>query len=551
MAVIQSLFNSSSFSPYAGQNMLNAMRASSQGASFGASPASIPGSTISSGNAAASGAVAAGNSAVSAANGAVNAGRDAVAYGNGAISAGNAAVANGLDAVNAAQNSVQDGKNAVSAASGVMDLVRDSGGQVQQSITNINNLAGTVGNDADSIRNMAGLSASFVPLISNQANVVNNSALGLQGSANDIREVVKGLTPYEDQMKSYASQLWDQGSETYRRGVGFYDNAAALLAMDQSVGGLVSKYIDIINGYDPTFKVEQAATDTALAHKNANDAMTRDLARRGVNVSSGAALAARQNLAATYEAALAGAKTTARNQAIQDQKVALDDAMRHVMELAGQGDATTRNGAEMQNAGQGALKDAEGVRNDMVNGMNIAASIDKGAADLFVAAGDMFGKAANVAGTSGELYGAAGKLTTDQADMYKKATDALNAFLGVQNDAERNVQSAYSNLNDSNKALQSAYGNLNDSNKILQSAYGNMNDAQKILQSGYGNLQTAYGTLERAQEGTAGYYANLFRTLQSGGGGGGVQIVNNDEYNAERLMRDAAFHSTYDKNNSY
>ena len=527
MAIIQSLFNGTSFSPYAGQNMLNAMRNSSQTSSTTKSSSFSPASAISSGNSAISGAVSAGKSAVSAAN--------------DAVSAGNAAVSNGRDAVNSAMGAVADGRNAISDASSILDAVRSGGDQVQQEITNINNSAGQIGRDADAIRSAADLTGSFVPLISNQAGAVNDAAIGLRGNADDIRNLVQGLTPYEDQMKSYASQLWDQGTETYNRGVGFYDNAEALLAMDKSVGGLVSQYIDIINGYDPTLKVEQAATDTALAHKNANDAMTRDLARRGINGSSGAAIAARQNLAATYEAALAGAKTTARNQALQDQKVALDDAMRHVMELAGQGDSTTRSGAEMQNAGQGALRDAEGVRKDMIAGQGEAANIDKAAADLFNSAGELFGTAAGVAGKSGELYGTAGNLTSNQADLYKKAADALNAFLGVQNDAERNVQSAY--------------GNLNDSNKILQTAYGNMNDSQKILQGAYGQLQTAYGTLERAQEGTADYYSKLFGTmLNSGGaggaGGGGVQIVNNDQYNAERLMRDAEFHSTYEKNRS-
>lgn len=290
--------------------------------------------------------------------------------------------------MNAAENSL--GKM-LSAAKGAVSSVDANNAQLSQAvnghITNMTSQADKINSVAENIGNQAGAVSDW---------------------ASKVGATADSLTPYAQSMKDYASSVYGQGQT-------LVDQGNQLLGTWSNFAPLVGKYTESLKSLDPNNKVSMAAHDVQSSFRNTQGQNTRALSRMGVDPSSGAFQAQKAQWDQALATALAGAKTRARNQGLQEQINALASGL-------GVGSNLAQAGAQIGVQGTGAMSQA---------------------GDLLGGAANIINQQGGLYGTAGQLAGTAGNLMNSQAGVYQSAGSlqqaagqlALNLGLQTQQQA--------------------------------------------------------------------------------------------------------------------
>lgn len=302
-------------------------------------------------------------------------------------------------------------------------------------------LSSATGRNAQAAASAATIS-NYTPKIAGAADAVRGQAQATIPLAGKTEAAVDALSPYAAALKSYGDQLFNEGASMVESGRGLEGFGKALFGMDASGGGLIGQYIDNIMQYDPELKVSQAASDVQNAAENAQAQNDRNLARRGVNSSSGAALVARENAARTLAAILAGAKTNARQAAQNEQNTALRNALADAASLFDKGIEAQRAGAGVQGLGADTTGKAADVQKDIVNGLTQVAGIRESIANMFGKVGNILGEAgANEARAAAAMRDSAG-VDAQIAGYYDKLHNTLKQNGGFVSGGSQVVNSA-------------------------------------------------------------------------------------------------------------
>lgn len=293
----------------------------------------------------------------------------------------------------------------VNAANQGVNAANQAGAQVNSSILNMNQNAG---------------------LATNAAYSMSGSISNVQDNARLVNQQAGALLPYASTLRGYADTMWDQGTGLVGRGNSVLNTGSDIMNLNAGAGGIAGDYVNWLNSVDPNKYVSGAASDVQSSYSNASGQLDRSLSRSGV--SSGRALSMKEQFAQGLAAALAGAKTRARQQGLADKGKALTGAMEAARGMFETGGNLTRTGVESQTA---------------------AASSQSSAANIEGQAGSLYGQA-------GALHGQAGQLQGAQADAYTRAGQAYGAAgqLAIGN-ADMMVK-AYGNVTSANNALSEA-----------------------------------------------------------------------------------------------
>lgn len=217
---------------------------------------------------------------------------------------------------------------------------------------------------------------------------VNNSIQNINRQANS-------LLPYASTLRGYADTMWDQGTNIVGTGNSILNTGTDILNLNTGASGIAGEYVNWLNSVDPNKYVSGAASDVQSSYGNVTGQMDRNLARSGV--SSGQSLSVKQQFHQGLMAALAGAKTRARQQGLADKGKALTGAMDAARGMFETGGNIVRTGVESQTA-----------------------------------AGSSQTSAANIEVQAGQLHGQAGQLAIGNADLmikaYGSSTAANNAL---------------------------------------------------------------------------------------------------------------------------
>ena len=302
--------------------------------------------------------------------------------------------------MNAADSAAQGG---ISAAQGGVSAANQAAANAQSYITNMNQYAGQAAQSAAGI-------GTAITNVNNAAGQVNQSAAA--------------LTPYASQLNGYGQQVFNQGLGLYNYGQQYLAGSSDILGLNANAGGLTGQYVNALMSIDPNRYVSAAASDVNSSYGNARGQMERELARSGVS-GGGRSAALNQQWAQAMAAALAGAKTRARQVGNNERLAALGSGFTAAQGMAGTGGTLSAQGVQAQTAGGGMV--------------NQAAGITANQGQLYGQAGTLYGQAGSLGGTQANAYTNAGQLTQGAGQLGISAAglqvNAANALASAQQTA--------------------------------------------------------------------------------------------------------------------
>lgn len=235
----------------------------------------------------------------------------------------------------------------------------------------------------------------------------------LRKSAANVRGLTQGIADTGNTITNQGAQMYGLGSD--------------ILGLNlNSDSPLVANYVRYINSLDPNARVAQAASDVQASYANALGQAERDLARRGVSATSGAAGALRRNYMQALAAAQAGAKTNQRAAGKEAQGAALKEALSAAM-------GAQKTGTELQATGANTVANA---------GTNEAK------------AGDLFAAAARIETT---VSGNMAELIKTNMGAAQAAVNAYNYLTKAQQDAAREANARGNDSEGVAASLQGTY----------------------------------------------------------------------------------------------
>lgn len=317
---------------------------------------------------------------------------------------GNNSMANSLNAAQGGVGFAQQGINAANIASG----------QANDSVFRLNTNAALATGAAQ------GMSGNIFN-VEQQAGLVNQ-----QG---------KAMLPYADTLKGYANTLWDQGLNVVGQGNSIIGSGNDILNMNAGASGLSGDFVQWLNSIDPNSYVSSAASDVQSSAVNAQGQMDRSLSRSGV--SSGRSMSLKQQFSLGLAAALAGAKTRARQQGLADKGKALSGALASAMDMFKTGGDLVNTGLQSQTAAGQNQTSAANIEGQ-------AGQLFGQAGQLQASAGQLRGQQAEAFNAAGRLYGAAGELSLNNASNLIKAYGSATAAQQALAEAEQRAAMFYS-----------------------------------------------------------------------------------------------------------
>ena len=272
--------------------------------------------------------------------------------------------------------------------------------------------SGNVGNGASASTPLAELRAGINASRSQAAAGVASGQNGVQAILNgkpnvdravgDMRNAANAMLPIADTMRGEGDALFDSGTKVTEQALATLGTGLGFINMDEGASPLVAKSIELFRGIDPDRYVAGAAQDVQSQFDNASAQGERELARRGVSPTSGAALALNDQRNRALAVARASAMTRARERGINDQASAFQSL------LANNANTFLQTGGQLASIGSSAQAQA--------------ANAKKGAA--------------SVLGESGDLAGRAGALGLD---FGRALSSAWNALAGTQLNQAKNT----------------------------------------------------------------------------------------------------------------
>lgn len=241
---------------------------------------------------------------------------------------------------------------------------------------------------------------------------------GIRDAATRTQQQAYNIQPYAKSLKNYGDQLWNQSRDVIGSGSNLMLLSDNLLGLDDGVGGVIGEYVKTLKNIDPRSYVSLAASDVQKSGDNALAQARRELSRRGVNGTSGAALAQERLYKQTLAATLAGAKTKAYREGLADQMGALRAALSDAMSMRSQADQDITAG--------------NGVAGSAIQAQKEAANVEKTVADVLAESGTLFAGAASAGAAQAGAF-------NQSAGVFTSNANAINSYLG-------NLSNAYGNL---------------------------------------------------------------------------------------------------------
>lgn len=269
-----------------------------------------------------------------------------------------------------------------------------------------------------------------------QAKKVADQAPMINKSADSVRDVANQMKPLAGEVQKVGETMVGEGTAMYNTGVDISKYGLGMLGMDPSVGGVAAEWINQYGQYDPNMFASFAAQDARSQFENSFSQSERDLQRRGVNSSSGAAGALQRQKTQLMATAVAAAVTKARQAGLEAKTGFLKTFTDEARSLLGTGESYMTNGAAVQNNGAGNIGKAADI-------------LDKVAGN-YVNEGKLREEAAGVLSTSATIFGNAAKLGLDYT---KQLTDAYGELAS----AEQFYSTASLNVGRQAAALWDAY----------------------------------------------------------------------------------------------
>lgn len=480
----------------------------SRGASAGATPQDSLNRLLQTGASKAEGGIGAAQSGVGAAQSGL-----ATAQELGATIKGHLGKATGL-ASSAAQ--------VVNGASRDIDAIRDLAPQITNQTTGMSDSADVLSGLANLIRGKAGDVSAYAPAVAG----LGNDLLGRIGLTDALAGQTVGaayaLQPHADALADLSEHLFGHGHEQIGRANAEMDVAAGLRNLDPASSAQAAYWRKIFDAVNPDVMAAMARADVQSQGDSAYQQQMRDLARRGVSVSSGATAVLQRQLKTALAAAAAGAMNRGRLAGYDKQA----GILKETGELA---NAQMNTGNNMFKAGTDAEAQAAAVRKS-------AADVQKAMGDLFATGAEMFGIGNAAIKGAGDLYASAGGLEKASADVLSEAARAetesadarAKAIAGIATQGDMYKDAAGLQISQANALNDTArvhQGNAQVTNQYLS----NMNDATRTVVSSYGQLATAMDAASRYYLGAANAEISAYGRGGGGGGGGGVRVSSASE----------------------
>lgn len=222
-----------------------------------------------------------------------------------------------------------------------------------------------------------GSSQSGVSAILGQSGNVNQSIEAMRDSAAEMR-------PIAGKLQGYGDELWAEGSRVMDDALSVLDTGMGFINMDADSSPLVAEALRLYGEFDPDKYVAGAAQDVQIQADNARGQSERQLARMGVNPTSGAYAALKSQLQRSLATAKAAAMTRARERGKTDaatmfQSLIADNANKFLSQggsLASQGAAIKGQGANAQTGAASVLADIAGVEGNAATlGLNFSKAL--------------------------------------------------------------------------------------------------------------------------------------------------------------------------------
>lgn len=227
-----------------------------------------------------------------------------------------------------------------------------------------------------------------------QARLVNTQAGRVNDTADALAALAGMLAPDADALRGYGDTLWKQGNSMFEQSRDQFGQAGALASLDPNATGLAGEFIKQYGYMSPDKYVSRATSDTQSAFDNALAQQSRELARRGVGVGSGAAQALRQQLSRAKAVALAAMKTNARQQGIDEQTKMLSTMTGAAKTFFDMGKDSAQTALDAQKTGAGLREAAAGVTAKQGDILQNAGAMREAVGNLFAKTAGILGDAA-------------------------------------------------------------------------------------------------------------------------------------------------------------
>lgn len=253
----------------------------------------------------------------------------------------------------------------------------------------------------DSAKAAAGRVAGRITNAAADLDAARKAAGSISGAITNVNNMAEALTPY-------AQQIGKQGNAL----MSLYEQ---LITGNTSRGGMGADYLNSIRGaadallkVNPDDYVASAVSDVQGQTQNSYEQGARELARRGVNVNSGAYAALQGQRDRALAVLRSSVATAARRQGLQDQTAAL---------------------AQRANLFKDVINTAQSVGQQGTADIATAAGIVQKQGDMFAAAGSMATQQSNAFANIGGV-----EINLGQLDLQSEGVvqDAINNVAAMQ-----------------------------------------------------------------------------------------------------------------------
>lgn len=283
------------------------------------------------------------------------------------------------------------------------------------------------------------------------------SAEKIRTYGSQVADIAGKLPGYADEVSDYGKQIAKNSQTLIDRGNDYLGIGGDILGMNpQSSSPFVRELLRLYGTYDPDRQVSFAAQDVSNAFDATEGSMKRDMARQGINPSSGRSSWLNQQLAIAKSTALAAAMTRRRNLANGEQASAFQSLV--------QGGANAMN-----NQGKDFLVSGN-------SGLATAAGETATAAGILSNSGSLFGSAA---GLESQAYGLENTWANQMAGQKDKEAAIDTATANYYSGLERALISADTAMAanaDSTSVYEDMSGNRVYSYKGNVTAYNKTDD---------------------------------------------------------------------------
>lgn len=308
-------------------------------------------------------------------------------------------------------------------------MIRAGENSLNKNVGAATSAVGAATGAAGTMRADAGMMRSDAAAMRDQARLVNTEAgkVGLEADA--LKALIPQLDPYKTKLTDYGDDLAALAAASQSRADDVFGQAGALMRLDPNAGGLAGEYMAHYDLLSPERYVSRYASDAQTAIDNTRGQTERYLARRGVNIGSGANAGLMGTLQRIKEAAmLSAAKSLGYDKGVTERGAFLDKLTGAAKTFFDMGTTAENQTLDATKAAGDMAKGAAGIVSAQGDMTKNVGAMRATVAELFAKGADIFGGAANVTKGAADVEGNAGKLIVDAYKMLIDASDAASKY---------------------------------------------------------------------------------------------------------------------------